>query len=204
MSDNTPNNEKEMPQVQESNQSNQSNQAGQAKQDTQNDSRKKIESGATEKVLASVEGNKDEEKSAPQQDSTKSDASTPAPSAKKGKRSKRTIFKGQAHVQCTYNNTIVTVTDLSGGVLGWSSAGILAFKGAKKSTPYAATQIVADVIEKIRKYHMKEIEIYIKGVGSGREAVIRAFANNGFTITLIKDITPIPHNGCRPRRPRRV
>ena len=123
---------------------------------------------------------------------------------KKGKKSKRQILKGRASIQCTYNNTIVTIADLSGAVLGWSSSGHLAFKGAKKSTPYAATQVVADVTEKVKKYGVQELEVFVRGVGSGREASIRALANNGFNLVTIKDITPIPHNGCRPRRPRRI
>lgn len=123
---------------------------------------------------------------------------------KKAKKSKRQILKGRASIQCTYNNTIVTIADLSGAVLGWSSSGHLSFKGAKKSTPYAATQVVADVTEKVKKYGVQELEVFVKGVGSGREASIRALANNGFNLVTIKDITPIPHNGCRPRRPRRI
>ncbi len=127
-----------------------------------------------------------------------------AASSRKKASKKRLVFKGQAHIQCTYNNTMISVTDLGGAVLGWSSSGLLGFKGAKKSTPYAATQVVADVVEKVRKYQVKELEVFVKGVGSGREAAIRAFSNNGFTLLSIKDLTPIPHNGCRPKRPRRV
>jgi small subunit ribosomal protein S11 len=123
---------------------------------------------------------------------------------KKTKKNKRQILKGRACFQCTYNNTIVTIADLNGAVLGWSSSGHLAFKGAKKSTPYAATQVVADVTEKVKKYGVQELEVFVTGVGSGREAAIRALANNGFNLVTIKDITPIPHNGCRPRRPRRI
>ena len=123
---------------------------------------------------------------------------------KKSKKSKRQVLKGRASIQCTYNNTIITLTDLNGAVLGWSSSGHMGFKGAKKSTPYAATQVVADVTEKVKKYGIQELEVFIKGVGSGREASIRALSNNGFNLTGIKDITPIPHNGCRPRRPRRI
>lgn len=123
---------------------------------------------------------------------------------KKTKKNKRQILKGRASIQCTYNNTIVTIADLNGAVLGWSSSGHLAFKGAKKSTPYAATQVVADVTEKVKKYGVQELEVFVTGVGSGREAAIRALANNGFNLVTIKDITPIPHNGCRPRRPRRI
>lgn len=124
--------------------------------------------------------------------------------AKKAKKSKRQVLKGRVSIQCTYNNTIISIADLNGAVLGWSSSGHLSFKGAKKSTPYAATQVVADVAEKVKKYGIQELEVFVKGVGSGREASIRALANNGFNLIGIKDITPIPHNGCRPRRPRRI
>ncbi len=123
---------------------------------------------------------------------------------KKAKKNKRQILKGRVSIQCTYNNTIVSIADLNGAVLGWSSSGHLSFKGAKKSTPYAATQVVADVTEKVKKYGVQELEVFVKGVGSGREASIRALSNNGFNLVTIKDITPIPHNGCRPRRPRRI
>lgn len=123
---------------------------------------------------------------------------------KRVKKLKRTIEKGRASIQCTYNNTIVTIADLNGGVLAWSSSGHLGFKGAKKSTPYAATQIIAELAEKVKKYGVQELEVYVKGVGAGREACIRALANHGFNLISIKDITPIPHNGCRPRRPRRM
>lgn len=131
-------------------------------------------------------------------------AATEEVAVKKTKKSKRQILKGRVSIQCTYNNTIITIADLNGAVLGWSSSGHLAFKGAKKSTPYAATQVVADVTEKVKKYGVQELEVFVRGVGSGREASIRALANNGFNLVTIKDITPIPHNGCRPRRPRRI
>ncbi len=123
---------------------------------------------------------------------------------KKVKKSRRQILKGKATIQCTYNNTIVSLTDLGGNVISWSSSGHMGFKGAKKSTPYAATQVVADVTEKVKKYGLQELEVFVRGVGSGREAAIRALSNNGFSILGIKDVTPIPHNGCRPRRPRRI
>jgi len=123
---------------------------------------------------------------------------------KKSKKIKRQIIKGRASIKCTYNNTVVNVADLGGNVLGWASSGLLGFKGAKKATPYAATQVVANVSDKVKKYGLKELEVYVKGVGSGREASIRALANNGFDLILIKDQTPIPHNGCRPKKPRRV
>jgi len=123
---------------------------------------------------------------------------------KKIKKAKKQILKGRATIKCSYNNTIINISDNVGGVLGWCSSGLLGFKGAKKATPYAATQVVANVSEKVRKYGMKELEVFVRGVGSGREASIRALANNGFEITLIKDTTPIPHNGCRAKKPRRI
>ena len=123
---------------------------------------------------------------------------------KKKKGSVRQIRKGQAHIQSTYNNTIITITDLNGAVLGWSSSGSLGFKGAKKSTPYAASQIVNAVIEKVQKNNLKELQVFVKGVGGGRDAAIRALSAKGFEISLIKDFTPVAHNGCRRRKPRRV
>lgn len=125
----------------------------------------------------------------------------PVQAVKKGK---KTIFKGQAHIQCTYNNTIVTITDMNGSALAWSSSGILGFKGAKKSTPFAATKVASDVSEKVKKYGLRELMIFIKGVGGGRESTVRGLSGAGFDIISIKDITPAPHNGCRRRKPRRV
>lgn len=123
---------------------------------------------------------------------------------KKIKKIKKQIFKGRATVKCSYNNTMVSISDPQGDILGWSTSGLLGFKGAKKATPYAATQVVASVSEKVKKYGIKELDVYVRGVGSGREASIRALSNNGFDLIMIKDITPIPHNGCRPKKPRRV
>ncbi|MBP6889763.1 MAG: 30S ribosomal protein S11 [Candidatus Moranbacteria bacterium] len=123
---------------------------------------------------------------------------------KQKKSSRRQILKGRATIQCTYNNTIISLTDINGNVLGWSSSGHMGFKGAKKSTPYAATQVVADVTEKVKKFGLQEVEVFVNGVGNGREAAIRALANNGFSILGIKDTTSVPHGGCRSRRPRRI
>ncbi len=123
---------------------------------------------------------------------------------KKSKKIKKQILKGRATIKCTYNNTMVSISDLNGNILGWATSGLLGFKGAKKATPYAATQVVGNVSEKVKKFGVKELEVYVKGVGSGREASIRALNNNGFELILIKDRTPIPHNGCRPKKPRRV
>lgn len=123
---------------------------------------------------------------------------------KKKKKWKHQIVRGRANVQCTYNNTIVSLSDANGATLAWSSSGRLGFKGAKKSTPYAATQVTSEVVEKARKYGLQEVDVFVKGIGSGREAAVRALANNGLTLLSIRDITPIPHNGCRSRKPRRV
>lgn len=121
---------------------------------------------------------------------------------KKAKR--RNIAKGQVHIKSTYNNTIVTITDLNGNVIAWSSAGLLGFKGAKKATPYAATSIVGSLLEKTKKVGLREVEVFVKGIGSGRESAVRAIAANGIDIISITDTTPIPHNGCRPPKPRRI
>ncbi len=146
-----------------------------------------------------------EEKGAVSEEGKAAEVKT-AETAKSGKvkKAKRQILKGRATVKCTYNNTIVSIADINGGVLGWASSGMMGFKGAKKATPYAATQVVASVSEKVKKYGLQELEVFVKGVGSGREASIRALSNNGFELLLIKDITPIPHNGCRPKKPRRI
>jgi len=116
----------------------------------------------------------------------------------------RQVSSGRAYVKSTYNNTIVTFTDQNGNVLSWSSAGQCGFKGPKKATPYASTIIVKDAAEKVKKYGLKEVSVFVKGIGGGREAAVRALNANGFTVSSIKDVTPIPHNGCRAPRPRRV
>ena len=124
------------------------------------------------------------------------------------KSKKKAIIKqvshGRCYVKASYNNTMVTITDLNGNTIAWSSAGTQGFKGPKKATPYAAGVIVKNVVEKAREYGLKEVNIFVKGVGSGREAAVRAFNANGINILSIKDITPVPHNGCRPPKPRRV
>lgn len=124
----------------------------------------------------------------------------------RGKTSKkrRLVSHGQAHILATYNNTHVTLTDLQGNVLSWSTAGLCGFRGPKKATPYAASIIVRTAAEKARDYGLKQLDVYVKGVGSGREAAIRALHANGFNVLSIKDVTPIPHNGVRPPKPRRV
>lgn len=122
----------------------------------------------------------------------------------KKRKIRRQVQRGQAYIKATYNNTMVTLCDLHGNVLAWSSSGYLGFKGAKKATTYAASQVITDVAEKVQKYGLKDLDVYVKGVGSGRESAIRTLAQKGFNINMIKDQTPIPHNGCRAPRSRRV
>ena len=122
----------------------------------------------------------------------------------KKRRERKNIEKGAAHIRATYNNTIVTITDVNGNAVSWASAGELGFRGSKKSTPFAA-QMAAETAAKIATEHgMKTVEVFVKGPGSGRESAIRALQTAGLDITLIKDVTPIPHNGCRPPKRRRV
>ena len=122
----------------------------------------------------------------------------------KKRRERKNVEKGAAHIQSTFNNTIITITDTEGNAVSWASAGELGFKGSRKSTPYAA-QTAAEPAGKIAVDHgMKTVEVYVKGPGSGRESAIRALQTVGLDITLIKDVTPIPHNGCRPPKRRRV
>jgi small subunit ribosomal protein S11 len=117
---------------------------------------------------------------------------------------KKNIDKGQAHIQSSFNNTIVTLTDTQGNALSWASAGGLGFRGSKKSTPYAA-QMAAETAAKAAQIHgLKSVDVMVKGPGSGREAAIRALSAAGLTVTSIKDVTPVPHNGCRPPKRRRV
>jgi len=125
---------------------------------------------------------------------------------KKGKKKKvlKVIKRGKAYIQATYNNTIISFTDPNGNVISWCSAGVVGFKGPKKATPYAAGVIVKQAAESARERGLEEVSVFIKGVGMGREGAIRAIAANGINITSIKDTTPIPHNGCRPKKIRRV
>ena len=114
------------------------------------------------------------------------------------------VDKGQAHIQSSFNNTLVTITDMNGNAISWSSAGSLGFKGSRKGTPFAA-QSAADTAAKIAKEHgLRSVEVYVKGPGAGREAAIRALAAADLEITMITDVSPIPHNGCRPPKRRRV
>ena len=122
----------------------------------------------------------------------------------KKRRERKNVESGAAHIRSSFNNTIVTITDLQGNAISWASAGEMGFKGSRKSTPYAA-QTAAETAAQIAMEHgMKTVEVYVKGPGTGREAAIRALQTTGLNITLIKDVTPIPHNGCRPPKRRRV
>ena len=122
----------------------------------------------------------------------------------KKRRERKNIEKGAAHIRATYNNTIVTITDLNGNAVSWASAGELGFRGSRKSTPFAA-QSAAETAAKIAVEHgMKTVEVYVKGPGAGRESAIRALQATGLEVTMIKDVTPVPHNGCRPPKRRRV
>ncbi len=123
---------------------------------------------------------------------------------KKGKAKRRTVTEGRIYISATYNNTSVSLTDKNGELLAWSSAGSLGFKGTKKATPYAASEATNAIVEKIEKMGIKEIDVFVKGVGSGRSSSLRVLAGTDIIINHIKDITPIPHNGCRPKKPRRV
>jgi small subunit ribosomal protein S11 len=135
----------------------------------------------------------------------KAASASAAPAARtKKKKAVKNVSIGRAYVQATYNNTIITLTDNNGNVLGWSSAGSSGFKGPKKSTPYAASIIVKNVCDKVKDYGLKEVSVFVTGVGSGREGAVRALHANGLNVTSIKDITPIPHNGCRAPKPRRI
>ena len=122
-----------------------------------------------------------------------------------GKRKeKKNIPEGIAHIQSTFNNTIITITDLSGNVIVWSSAGVRGFKGSRKSTPFAAQLAAEDAVRKAKEHGMRSVRVYVKGPGSGREAALRSLQAAGLDISLIRDVTPIPHNGCRPPKRRRV
>jgi small subunit ribosomal protein S11 len=117
---------------------------------------------------------------------------------------KRDVPKARAYIRATYNNTTIAITDSNGAVLAWSSAGLKGFKGPKKSTPYAATRTAEDVIAKIRPFNVKSVDVYVKGIGHGRESAIRTLNTYGIKVDSIRDVTPNPHNGPRPPKPRRV
>lgn len=171
------------------------------------------ENKTTQEVAEKAEAKKPEIEKSPaadfdlNTDAASADAPAKKPISKKKTKkgvAARQVAQGRVYVKSTYNNTIVTFTDQNGNVLAWSSAGQCGFKGPKKATPYAATIIVKDAFEKAKKHGLKEVAVFVKGIGGGREAAIRALNANGLNVAGIKDVTPIPHNGCRPKKPRRV
>ena len=120
------------------------------------------------------------------------------------RREKKNIERGASHIQSTFNNTIVTITDMNGNAVSWASAGEMGFRGSRKSTPFAAATAAETAAKAAMEHGMKYVEVYVKGPGSGRESAIRALQTAGLEVSLIKDVTPIPHNGCRPPKRRRV
>lgn len=122
----------------------------------------------------------------------------------KRRRERKTVEKGAAHIRSSFNNTMVTITDTNGNALSWASSGGLGFRGSRKSTPYAAQMAAETAAKAAMEYGLKTVEVYVKGPGQGREAAIRALQSAGLDVTMIKDVTPIPHNGCRPPKRRRV
>ena len=122
----------------------------------------------------------------------------------KKKNIRKNVVRGIVHIKATFNNTIVTVTDVNGETLCWDSAGTVGFKGARKATPFAATRAAEKCAGKAKRMGMREVEVHVKGPGSGRESAVTALQNNGLNISAVEDHTPIPHNGCRPRKKRRV
>lgn len=127
-----------------------------------------------------------------------------APEKPKKKKIQKVVTEAIAHIQASFNNTVITITDKQGNTLVWSTPGIVGFSGSKKSTPFAAQMAATDAARKAKDMGVKEIEVYVKGPGSGRESAIRALQASGLTVTFIKDVTSIPHNGCRPKKKRRV
>lgn len=125
-------------------------------------------------------------------------------SVKTKKRVKKSVTQGIVHVYTTFNNSIITISDLSGNVISWSTCGIKGFKGSKKSTPFAAQVAAEDACKKAQEYGVKSVEVEIKGPGAGRETALRAIAGSGIRVMSVKDVTPVPHNGCRPPKRRRV
>lgn len=120
------------------------------------------------------------------------------------RKTKKTVYEGNVYIQATFNNTIVTITDINGNALSWASSGGLGFRGAKKSTPYASQTVCETAAKKALEYGLNEVNVFVKGPGQGRESAIRALGGLGIKVKSIRDVTPIPHNGCRPRKTRRI
>ena len=124
--------------------------------------------------------------------------------AERKRKEKKSVFEGNIYIQATFNNTIVTITDLRGNAIAWASSGGLGFRGAKKSTPFAAQSVAETAVQKAQSYGLREVHVFIKGPGMGRESAIRSLGAMGLKVKSISDVTPIPHNGCRPRKTRRM
>lgn len=131
-------------------------------------------------------------------------AGTPAPAAPKRKKGKRIVSEGVVHIHSTFNNTIVSITDTTGGVVSWASAGSVGFKGSRKGTPFAAQLAAENAAKKAADQGMRSVQVFVKGPGGGREPALRSLQQAGFAVSMIRDVTPIPHNGCRPPKRRRV
>jgi small subunit ribosomal protein S11 len=138
------------------------------------------------------------------QATAKTEQATTAAAPAKRKKSKIKVTRGRIYVQSTYNNTIITVTDVNGNAIGWGSAGRTGFKGSKKSTPYAAQKTMEESLARLKDVGLSEVDVFVKGIGTGRESAVRALQGSGMTILSIKDQTPIPHGGVRPKKARRV
>lgn len=122
----------------------------------------------------------------------------------KKRKEKKSVYEGNVYIQATFNNTIITITDLKGNALSWASSGGLGFRGAKKSTPFAAQSVAELAVQKAQSYGLRDVHVFVKGPGIGREAAIRSLGTMGLNVRSISDVTPIPHNGCRPRKTRRM
>ncbi len=147
---------------------------------------------------------KEEEAAAEAAPGTEGEKKPPAGKAKKAKKTKKNIPMGVVHIHASFNNTIITITDPMGNAVSWSSAGVRGFKGSRKSTPFAAQMASEDAARKALETGMRSVIVYVKGPGAGRESALRALSTVGLKVTAIKDVTPIPHNGCRPPKKRRV
>ena len=137
-------------------------------------------------------------------DETTTTPSTAEVEERRGKKGKRYVTKGVCHINATFNNTIITITDKTGGAICWASAGTIGYKGSRKATPFAAQRAAEELAHKAKKMGVRELEVRVKGPGSGRESAVRALKAAGIEIRAIEDVTPLPHNGCRPKKKRRV
>jgi small subunit ribosomal protein S11 len=146
----------------------------------------------------------DKKKDEPKADAKAAEGAKDAPKKAAVKKIKKLVPKAVAHIQASFNNTIITITDLNGDTLCWASSGTIGYKGSRKSTPFAAQKAAESAAEKAQKYGVREVEVKVNGPGAGREGAIRALQMSGLDVKMIEDVTPLPHNGCRPRKKRRV